>query len=160
MTIREMTENDLDRISAICIESFMESVAASLSEKGISTFKEIASSNAFSSRMQEDNVMLVSEEGNQLNGVIELKKGCHVAMLFVDPKCQNKGIGRKLLSAALNHVRTDILIVRASLSSVPAYIKYGFACKGDAAELEGLIYQPMELEFNKSIHTADSRNIG
>lgn len=149
MTIREMTEKDLDRVSAICIESFMESVAASLSEQGISTFKEIALSNAFSSRMQEDNMMLVSEEGNQLNGVIELKKGCHVAMLFVDPKHQNKGVGRKLISAALNHVRTDILTVKASLSSVPAYVKYGFECKGDAAESEGLIYQLMELELNK-----------
>ncbi|MBE2293475.1 MAG: GNAT family N-acetyltransferase [Phycisphaerales bacterium] len=149
MTIREMTEKDLDRVSAICIESFMESVAASLSEQGISTFKEIALSNAFSSRMQEDNMMLVSEEGNQLNGVIELKKGCHVAMLFVDPKHQNKGVGRKLISAALNHVRTDILTVKASLSSVPAYVKYGFECKGDTAESEGLIYQLMELELNK-----------
>lgn len=149
MIIREMNEKDFDIVSALCIDSFMESVAGSLSEQGIATFKQISSSEAFSSRMKEDNVILISEEEQTIKGVIELKQGRHVAMLFIDPKHQKKGIGRQLLAAVLEHARVDIITVKASLSSVPAYSKYGFACKGDVAELEGLVYQPMELELNQ-----------
>lgn len=35
----------------------------------------------------------------------------------------------------------------ASLSSVPAYKKYGFECAGDTGESAGLIYQPMRIEL-------------
>ncbi len=43
------------------------------------------------------------------------------------------------------------MTVNASLSSVPAYQKYGFEIKGYMAESAGLVYQPMEIELNKSI---------
>ncbi len=95
--------------------------------------------------------MLVAECDGEIEGVIELKEGCHVAMLFVEPEKQMKGIGRRLLSSALSYARVGTVTVSASLSSVPAYRKYGFECKGDIAESAGLIYQPMEIELNKSI---------
>lgn len=86
----------------------------------------------------------------KIEGVIEFKEGCHVAMLFVGPECQRNGIGKKLILSALDCARVDIVTVSASLSSVPAYRKYGFECKGDISESAGLIYQPMEIELNKS----------
>lgn len=52
-----------------------------------------------------------------------------------------------MLAAALEHARTDIVTVSASLSSVPAYERYGFECKDATGESEGLIYQPMEIEL-------------
>lgn len=104
--------------------------------------------------MKDDNVILVSEDQDNLNGIIELKEGRHVAMLFVDTQHQNKGVGKRLLSEALVYARVSVVTVSASLSSVPAYIRYGFECKGDVAESSGLIYQPMELELNKSIQQA------
>jgi GNAT superfamily N-acetyltransferase len=68
-------------------------------------------------------------------------------MLFVDPDRQMKGVGRELLASALTYVRVDTVTVSASLSSVVAYKKYGFECKGDVAESAGLIYQPMQIEL-------------
>jgi GNAT superfamily N-acetyltransferase len=144
-----MEEKDLEAVSAICIASFSKSVAKTLSEDGISTFSKIAASNAFLSRMKEDNLMLVAECDGKIEGVIELKEGRHVAMLFVDPARQKSGVGRKLLSSALRYARVDTVTVRASLSSVPAYKKYAFECKGDIAESAGLVYQAMKIELNK-----------
>ncbi|MFC6673198.1 GNAT family N-acetyltransferase [Marinobacterium aestuariivivens] len=148
MIIRQITEKDLDIASAICMAAFNESVAGSLSEEGISTFEKIASPDAFLKRMQEDNVILVSEEQGEVKGIVELKEGRHVAMFFVDPRCQRRGVGKRLLSSALEHARADVISVSASLSSVPVYISCGFECKGGVAELSGLIYQPMELKMS------------
>ena len=74
-------------------------------------------------------------------------------MLFVEPKSQMKGIGKKLILSALSRSRVDSVTVSASLPYVPAYEKYGFRCVGDIAELAGLVYQPMKIELNKDFNT-------
>ncbi|WP_027695625.1 GNAT family N-acetyltransferase [Vibrio litoralis] len=154
MTVRKMEEKDIEAVSAICMASFWQSVADTLSDEGISTFSKIAASNAFLDRMKGDNLMLVAEKNGKIEGVIELKEGRHVAMLFISPEHQKKGIGKTLISLALKHAKVDTVTVSASLSSVSAYEKYGFECKGKTRESAGLIYQPMEIKPNKAIiHT-------
>jgi predicted N-acetyltransferase YhbS len=93
LNIREIEHKDLDTVSAICLASFSQSVASTLSETGISTFTQIAASNAFFNRMQQDNLMLVAEQDEKIVGVIEFKEGRHVAMLFIAPEHQKKGEG-------------------------------------------------------------------
>ncbi|WP_299494414.1 GNAT family N-acetyltransferase [uncultured Shewanella sp.] len=149
MIIREMEEKDLDAVSAICMHSFLASVADTLSDEGVLTFTNIATSNAFFDRMKGDNLMLVAEKGEKIEGVIELKEGRHIAMLFISPKHQKEGIGRKLLSSVMHYAKVKTVTVSASLSSVPVYEKYGFQCKGDASESAGLAYQPMEMKLKQ-----------
>ena len=150
--VRKMEEKDLESVSATCMASFQQSVAGTLSEEGVSTFSKIAATNAFLERMKGDNLVLVAEIDGKVEGVIELKEGRHVAMLFINPECQKKGIGKALLSSALNYAKVETITVSASLSSVPAYEKYGFKCKGGVDESAGLVYQPMEITLNKAIH--------
>ena len=149
--IRKLEEKDLETVSAICMASFSKSVAESLSDEGVSTFEKIAAIDAFRNRMHEENLMLVAECEAKVEGIIELKEGRHVAMLFVNPEQQRRGIGRKLLLSALSHAKVGTVTVSASLSSVPAYQKYGFECKGEVSESAGLVYQPMEIELNKTM---------
>lgn len=150
MKVRKIEDKDIDAVSEICMASFSKSVVGTLSEDGALSFSKIAASEAFLSRMREDNVILVAESDEVIKGVIELKEGRHLAMLFIEPEHQSKGIGRKLLLAALGHARESTVTVSASLSSVPAYRKFGFKCKGGIGESAGLVYQPMEIELNKS----------
>ena len=151
MQIRKLEQKDLEIVSSLCIKAFMNSVAPSLSNEGVDTFQSIASVGGFSNRMKEDNIILVYEENGIVNGVIELKEGRHVAMLFVVPDFQKKGIGRALVSAVMTYTRVETITVSASLNSIPAYFKYGFICSGDPDEKSGLKYQPMELELNKAL---------
>lgn len=148
MIIRALEEKDLEAVSAICMAAFTQSVADSLSEQGIATFATVATSEAFGKRMHEDNVILVAERDGEVQGVVELKEGRHVAMLFVLPGQQKKGIGNKLLSSVLKQARVASVTVKASLSSVTAYQKYGFKCTGEVGEAAGLVYQPMEMQLN------------
>ena len=124
----------------------MHSVAPGQSDEGVKTFKTIASVESFSDRMQQDNTILVCEENQRIIGVVELKEGRHLAMLFVSPDCQERGVGRSLVSAIIPCTRAETLTVNASLNSVSAYSRYGFICEGDIAEKSGLEYQPMKLK--------------
>ncbi|WP_353460773.1 GNAT family N-acetyltransferase [Halomonas elongata] len=71
---------------------------------------------------------------------------------MISPERQKEGVGRKLLSSAINYAKVETVTVSASLSSVSAYEKYGFECKGEASESAGLTYQPMEIKLNKTGH--------
>lgn len=150
MIIREMKKGDIEGVSQVCLDAFSDSVAGSLSDEGIATFTAISSADAFSERMKADNRMLVAEGKNgEILGVVELKEGRHIAMLFVTPSQQKGGIGRGLLTAVLKYARSETVTVSASLPSVPAYQKYGFKLAGDVGELSGLVYQPMEILINQ-----------
>ncbi|WP_426101761.1 GNAT family N-acetyltransferase [Pseudomonas sp. PSPC3-3] len=144
MQIRKLTYDDLPHASALCLDAFMIAVAPSLSTQGVETFAKVAAAQAFADRMEGDNLMLVCVADGAITGLIELKEGRHVAMLFVAPGSQRRGIGMRLMSAALEQVRDEVVTVRASLCSVAAYESYGFALSGDVGEFAGLIYQPME----------------
>lgn len=150
MPIRKLTQEDLLAVSALCMDAFMNSVASTLSSEGIRTFQRIASVTDFSKRMKEDNDMLVYEDKGHIKGIVELREGRHVAMLFVAPDAQCQGIGRALISAIIAYSRVNTITVKASLTSVPAYLQYGFKCVGEPAEKSGLKYQPMELALDKS----------
>ncbi len=143
--IRPARPDDLAAISAICMAAFGDAVAPSLSAQGVATFAQVASVGAFAQRLQEDNYILVAERENRIVGVIELKEGRHLAMLFVDPACQGQGIGHALLQAVLPQLRTPAMSVRASLNAVPAYQRYGFVIDGEVGEFNGLVYQPLSL---------------
>lgn len=141
--IRPAHIDDVPAISTLCMAAFNEAVAPSLSAAGIATFGSVAAADAFAARLQGDNHILVAEQDARVVGVVELKEGRHLAMLFVDPACQGRGIGHALFEAVLLRVREPVLTVRASLNAVPVYERYGFVRDGEVGEFNGLVYQQM-----------------
>ena len=129
--------------------AFIDSVAYTLADEGIATFRRLATAEAFASRINEDNLMWLAEVAGQPAGLIELKQGRHIAMLFITPELQRRGIGRRLVAEAIKRARSDVLTVSASLPSVPAYLGYCFRRSGDVGESMGIIYQPMELRADR-----------
>ncbi|CRD62394.1 GNAT family N-acetyltransferase [Stenotrophomonas thermophila] len=140
--IRPARVDDPPAISAVCLAAFNAAVAPTLGADG-ATFASVAAADAFGVRLQGENQILVAEQEDRIVGVIELKAGRHLAMLFVDPACQGQGIGHALFEAVLPQVREPVLTVRASLNAVPAYLRYGFVLDGDVGEFNGLVYQQM-----------------
>ena len=144
-----MNSDDTQQASKVAVSSFKQSVAGHLSDEGVATFMSIASPESFESRMTKDNLMFVSEDENGINGIVELKEGRHVAMLFVAPEKQGMGIGQKLIKKALKYSSVKSVTVSASLTSVNAYKKYGFEVAGPEEEKQGLRYRPMKIELKK-----------
>ncbi|MEY8240947.1 MAG: GNAT family N-acetyltransferase [Cycloclasticus sp.] len=149
MPVRKIKSTDLSCASSVCIDSFMGTVAPTLQEDGIKTFHDIASIASLESRMGADNEMLVYEDNDKVIGFIELKEDRHIAMLFVSPRHQRKGVGKSLISEILSDTKNNTITVSASLTSVSAYLGYGFECTGEVSESAGLTYQPMEMKLNK-----------
>lgn len=117
MRIRKMTQEDLPSANALCLEAFMLAVAPSLSAQGVETFAKVVAQKAFAERMVSDNLMLVCVAEGTLVGLIELKEGRHVAMLFVAPAWQRHGVGRRLMNAALEQARANVVTVRLCTKS-------------------------------------------
>lgn len=147
MPVRKMRVEDVHAVSKMVVASFGASVADSLSDEGVSTFMGLSAADAFTKRMAEDNSMYVYVESEAIQGMVELKEGRHVAMLFVSPEMQGRGVGRALIYKAVSQRRVSSLTVKASLSSVPAYKKYGFEVTGAEAEEMGLRFIPMRLDL-------------
>ena len=157
MPVKQMKPGDIQEVSRIVTAAFLDSIAEGLSEKGIATFKELSSPEAFARRMNEDNCMFVYEEQGQIMGMIELKEGRHVAMMFVSPIYQNQGVGRELIQVALSHSRVQSVTVSAALPSVAAYQRYGFEVVGVEQEKQGLRYIPMEIDLTRHAGKRDSK---
>lgn len=145
MGIRILQADDIPAVSQLCLDAFMAAVAPQLSEQGVETFRQIASADNFQQRSVLDNTMLVYEQDEEIKGVVELREGRHISMLFVSPLAQKQGVGRALMAAIRSYYRTSIITVSASLSSVPAYQQFGFMPVGEPEEKAGLLYQPMEM---------------
>lgn len=143
MLIRKIDSIDLQCVSTVCIAAFMESVAPTLLEEGIKKFQDIASLEGLKSRMEADNEMLVYENSGEIVGFIELKEGRHIAMLFVSPNFQKRGVGKSLISEIFPYAKNDVITVSASLTSIQAYLNFGFEYAGEVSESAGLTYQPM-----------------
>ncbi|QUJ68970.1 GNAT family N-acetyltransferase [Photobacterium sp. GJ3] len=153
--IRRMMPEDAGQVEALVKTAFMTGVAPGLSQAGVQTFFRIASQAALLLRMQEDHLILVHEEAGQILGMAELKQGAHLAMLFVLPECQGRGIAKNLLNALLPHCRQPQLSVRASLNAVSFYEAVGFEKSGSPAELAGLRYQPLVCHLSVTTMPAD-----
>ncbi|MEC4088829.1 GNAT family N-acetyltransferase [Pseudoalteromonas rubra] len=147
MHIRPAEPGDLDTLSQICLEAFNTALAATLSSEGCDTFRAVAAPVALATRLAEGNQILVAEIAEQTVGMIELKAGRHIAMLFISPSAQRKGVGKALVATALKLAKEPKVTVSASLPSVAAYHSYGFTLAGEIAESGGLIYQPMEVRL-------------
>jgi GNAT superfamily N-acetyltransferase len=80
----------------------MASVAPTLQEEGVKTFQRIASVESLENRLEADNEMRVYEHNGELAGYIELKESRHIAMLFVSPSFQKRGVGKLLVSHLLS----------------------------------------------------------
>lgn len=86
MPIRKIKHQDLNAVSTLCLRSFNQFVAPTLSAQGIATFKQIAAVENIKLRINKGHIILVYEEKNAIRGMIELKNENHLAMLFIHPQ--------------------------------------------------------------------------
>ena len=145
MTIRVMTQSDIERVSQLCRDAFDVSIAPTVSAQGCDNFYQYSAPETLTVLLNHfQHTTLVYERKQRILGMVALKQGMHVSLLFVDPTAQRQGIGRALIEAMLPYCCATSVTVRASLTSVAAYQAYGFVCTGVAGIESELTYQPME----------------
>ena len=97
--------------------------------------------------------MMAAYLDNRMVGIISLRNQVHISLLFVDRHYHKKGIGRALISALAEYVKTEMgqgkLTVNASPFGVGFYHRLGFSDIGPEKQQDGIIYTPMVLDINR-----------
>lgn len=101
---RPMRVGEASAVSELVFSLFSEFVGSDYSEEGILEFKKFVSPEALELRGSENHSVWVAETGGILVGMIEIRDGNHVALLFVDKSYHRHGVAKDLLRAALKEV--------------------------------------------------------
>ena len=127
---------------------FDQYVASDLGPEGIAEFFRFANPQAMSARSGPEQVLVVAVHDGQLVGVLEVRGGSHLALLFVSLK--GRGIARELLRMAIIECRARqphlaALTVNSSLYANAIYQRLGFKDSGPARTVNGIVHVPMAL---------------
>ncbi|NJB69282.1 GNAT superfamily N-acetyltransferase [Desulfobaculum xiamenense] len=155
MTCRPLLPDETAQAAALIEESFDHGVAPLYPREGIEEFKSFVTPQSLRERLSGTGFAFAAERDGTLVGVVEVRDGHHIAMLFVAPHCQRQGIGRMLLrhatTACLERDPTlDAITVFSSPNSVGAYKRFGFAADGPEQEKNGIRYTPMTLDLSQT----------
>ncbi len=85
---------------------------------------------------------------NAIIGMLSVIKDSHIALIFVDPEYQRKGIGKNLIDEAIKRClnrNSDLseVTVSSSPNSKKFYEEDGFEVLGDEINEEGMRFTPM-----------------
>jgi len=150
LRVAPLEENDLLETSLLVEKSFNYSVAPTLNDEGIETFRKGLSVEALTKRLHSENLFLICRNEKEIVGVGEIRDKNHLNLLFVEPSLQKKGIGRKILSELIRNIESNKITVNSSLNAVGAYKKFGFNESGLSNEVNGIKYQPMSYIKNEN----------
>jgi Predicted acyltransferase len=137
-------------VAQLATKVFDEFIAPLYSAEGVTEFHRYANPIALDARNQDDHITLVAENDQQIVGMLQLRAFTHVAMLFVCSGYQRSGVGRGLLSQAIqlcqrHSPKTHQLTVKSSPNAVNAYVRMGFTATGPERCERGIRCVPMEL---------------
>lgn len=149
--IRAIESNEIHAAANLVARVFEESVAPLYGSVGIREFMSYASTEAFVQRLSANHLAFVAvDESGRVAGIVELRDHRHVSLLFVEPASQRKGLGRGLVTAAIDACQEanpylERLTVNASPNSVGAYERFGFGVMEPEREANGIRFVPMAL---------------
>lgn len=154
ISITQATQNDLSTITAFIRKVYDIAIAPVYSSEGNAEFYKYIDLSAVSDRFEQDHWILKAlDEHQKLVGIIEIRKNEHVAMFFVDSRMQRQGVGRQLLTAAIQKIQALnphqlTISVHSSPNSVSAYEKLGFKAVSDEKTVNGIRFTTMEKKLD------------
>ena len=106
--LRTMNENDVEAVSMLIHRTFQQFVASTYTARGKRYFLKHTSQAALLRRKRKGQLLVVAEQAKMIVGVIAVRKGNHISLLFVSPEFHGKGIGTLLYREALDRIKLAI----------------------------------------------------
>lgn len=144
-----MAGDEVDAVSALVTAVFRARLAQRCPARGRQEFLFFAQAQELANRASAGNRVLVAVEGGEIVGMIEVRDGNHIVLLFVDLERQRRGIGRALMEAAFPEFeqgRPERMTVHAAPGAEEAYRRLGFVPSGPRQLRNGLPFLPMVRE--------------
>ena len=147
--IRRAKDTEWDTVMELAFKVFLKYESVEYGEEGIRSFAEFVTDEALKKMfLIGEYLLFVALDGEKIVGLISLRSGNHISLLFVDDKYHRKGIGSALIKCLQEHLlkntRYEKMTVFASPYGIPFYHKVGFRDTGKQTKREGIIFTPME----------------
>ena len=153
MQICKIREKDLRDALELVWEVFEQYEAPDYGQMGVQTFRHFIEYDSMLRRMRQREMRFWGcYIGSLLVGVIALRKGQHISLLFVRGQFHQLGIARKLVKVAVAAVEEDEPEIRAvtdnsSPYAVGFYERTGFVALGPEQRENGIRFTSMRLTF-------------
>jgi ribosomal protein S18 acetylase RimI-like enzyme len=145
-----MKEDDAEAVSKLIRRTFQQFIADTYTARGIKHFMKITSKQAMLKRKRKNQLILVAESDDAIAGLVAVRNGNHINLLFIAPEFHRRGIGTLLFREALARMKAEIpdlstVTLNSSEYALPFYAKLGFRVKSSAYFRKGMKITPMEL---------------
>lgn len=153
MQICRITPDKLQDALDLVWEVFEIYEAPEYGEMGIKTFRHFIEYGNMVEKVNRGEMMFWGCYLNSyLVGVIALREGQHISLLFVREKFHRLGVARRLVRVALHFVESRepeirAVTVNASPYAVGFYRKVGFVPLGPESEKDGIRFTSMRVTF-------------
>ena len=147
--IRPAKKVDWENAMELAFKVFLKYEAMDYGEEGIRHFAEFVSDESLRKMfLIGEYLLFVALDGEEIVGLISLRSGNHISLLFVDEKYHRQGIGSALIKYLqeymLQNTKHTKVTVFASPYGIPFYHKVGFKDIGQETKKDGIIFTPME----------------
>lgn len=142
---REAQPEDVQAINDLVLKVFDKYVGPGFSPEGQSVFRAYCHPIAMFTRLTEGtSFCLVATIEEKIIGVIEVRNGNHIALLFVDDPYHKNGIAKNLVTLAIEKAKVTEIDVHSSSYAVNIYVRMGFQQLDKEQERDGIRFTPMK----------------
>ncbi|MCR4651693.1 MAG: GNAT family N-acetyltransferase [Lachnospiraceae bacterium] len=149
---RRASLEDWDEAVELAYRVFKKYEAAEYGEEGEKEFVEFLNSPILYELFKEGRyVVYVAVADGDIVGMISLRNGNFISLLFVDERFHNRGIGSALLDNLIFYLKSSTEHTKVYVHSSPYaegfYHRYGFVNEGGRTSAGNIIYTPMSYEL-------------
>ena len=147
--VRAAYRSDWEKAMELAWKTFLIFEAPVYKPEGIRSFPDFISDDMLHKMFLTGSYqMFVALADGEMRGMITLRGGGHISLLFVEEDYQRLGIGRALLLTLAEYMKEEMgmsrMTVNASPYGVGFYHRLGFEDLGPEMEKDGIRYTPME----------------
>lgn len=147
--IRKARNEEWETAMELAYRVFLKYEAMEYGPEGIKNFSEFVTDESLKKMFLTGRYLLfVAVKDDEIIGLISLRSGNHISLLFVDNEYHRRGVGRALIKYLqeymLFHTSYEKLTVNAAPYGIPFYHNTGFRDTGTQTKKDGIIYTPME----------------
>lgn len=153
MQICRIYKNKLAQALELVWQVFQICDSDDYEELGVKTFQHFIRYENMEEMMDSGELVFFGAyDSNRLVGVIAMRSGFHISLLFVDCEYQRQGVAKRLVrrASAFCIERNPMLryiTVNASPYGLPAYLAMGFQPLSEELKKEGMRYTLMRISL-------------
>lgn len=155
MQICRIYKNKLAQALELVWQVFLICDSEDYEELGVKTFQHFIRYENMEEMMDSGELVFFGAyDSNRLVGVIAMRSGFHISLLFVDCEYQRQGVAKRLVrrASAFCIERNPMLryiTVNASPHGLPAYLAMGFEPLSEELKKEGMRYTLMRIPLGQ-----------